>query len=208
MPTPAAAHVVVTPKVHYVGTPVALLGTAHPDGSINLAPMSSYWALGPHLVLGLETDSRTYDNVAAHPEITVNFPSPSLWASVEVLADTTGREEVPAAKLPRTRFAADKFTEAHLTPVPSDLITPPRVKECALQFETRVRRITPGVGDYAIVEAEVVRVHALPEIVKAGTQHIDPRQWQPTIYSFRHYFGLGSEVGHRPTSDTHGDLAV
>ncbi|WP_431308388.1 flavin reductase family protein [Demequina litorisediminis] len=136
------------------------------------------------------------------------FPRPPCGPPSRCSPTRRGARRSRPPSLPRTRFAADKFAEARLSPVPSDLVTPPRVKECALQFETRVRRITPGVGDYAIVEAEVVRVHALPEIVKPGTQHIDPRQWQPTIYAFRHYFGLGAEVGHRPTSDTHGELAI
>ncbi|PKQ16679.1 MAG: hypothetical protein CVT68_08695 [Actinobacteria bacterium HGW-Actinobacteria-8] len=65
--------------------------------------------------------------------------------------------------------------------------------------------MTKGVGPYAMVEAEVVRVHARPNIVKSGTQHVDPRAWQPLLYSYRHYFGIGAEVGFRPTSDTHGN---
>lgn len=207
MSVPGSTHITITPSIHYVGTPVMLLSTGNPDGSANLSAASSYWALGQFLVIGLETDSRTYDNVAARPELTVSFPSPNLWESVERLADTTGRETVPDAKASRYRFEADKFAVASLTPAASDLVSPPRVAECALQFEAQVRRITAGVGEYAIVEAEVVRVHAAPEIVKPGTQHVDPREWQPLLYSYRHYFTLGDELGFRPTSDTHGDVA-
>lgn len=207
MSVPGSTHITITPSIHYVGTPVMLLSTTNPDGSANLSAASSYWALGQFLVIGLETDSRTYDNVAARPELTVSFPSPNLWESVERLADTTGRETVPDAKASRYRFEADKFAVASLTPAASDLVSPPRVAECALQFEAQVRRITAGVGEYAIVEAEVVRVHAAPEIVKPGTQHVDPREWQPLLYSYRHYFTLGDELGFRPTSDTHGDVA-
>ena len=111
---------------------------------------------------------------------------------------------VPEGKRPRYRHVADKFAAAGLTPQPSEAVAPPRVAECALQLEAVVRRATPGVGDYHMVEAEVVRVHAAPEIVVPGTDHIDPRAWQPTIYSFRHYFGLGAEHGFRPTSDVAG----
>ena len=99
-------------------------------------------------------------------------------------------------------------TPPAFTALPGQKITPAavsaRVAECALQLEAEALRITDGLGDYAIVEAEVRRVHAIPEIVPPGTQHIDPRRWQPTIYSFRHYFGIGAEYGHRPTSDTAG----
>lgn len=196
------SHVVIRPSVLYVGTPVMLLSSANPDGSANLAPASSYWALGQMLVIGLEDGGQTIDNVLARPELTVNFPGPGLWPQIERIADTTGRNPVPAEKAHRYTHVADKFARAELTPVPADLVAPPLVAECKLQLEARVLRITPGLGDYSVVEAEVVRVHADPAIVAPGTQHIDPRAWEPTIYSFRHYFGIGAEHGHRPTSDT------
>lgn len=194
-------HVTIHPSTLYVGTPVMLIGSRNPDGSDNLAAASSYWALGSMLVIGLESGGQTIDNVLAVPEMTVNFPQPELWRSIEAIGDTTGKYPVPATKTPRYRYVAEKFAAAGLTAQASELIVPPRVAECALQFEAVVRRITPGLGDYHLVEAEVVRVHALPEIVAPGTEVVDPRAWHPTIYSFRHYFGLGQEHGHRPSSD-------
>ncbi|PKQ14366.1 MAG: flavin reductase, partial [Actinobacteria bacterium HGW-Actinobacteria-8] len=121
MTVPPSEHLVITPSIHYVGTPVMLLATRNPDGTANLSAASSFWALGQHLVIGLETDSRTYDNVSAHPEITVNFPSPQIWEAVERIADTTGRDPVPEAKASRYRHEADKFTVAGLTAVPSQV---------------------------------------------------------------------------------------
>src|SRR4029453_11075439 len=46
-------HLTIEPSILYVGTPVALLSTANDDGTINLAPMSSAWALGDVVVLGV-----------------------------------------------------------------------------------------------------------------------------------------------------------
>ena len=197
-------HLVIRPAILYTGTPVMLIASRNPDGTDNLAAASSYWALGPMLVIGLEGGGQTIDNVLATGELTVSFPQPSLWRAVEAIGDTTGKDPVPEGKRPRYRHVADKFAAAGLTPQPSEAVAPPRVAECALQLEAVVRRATPGVGDYHMVEAEVVRVHAAPEIVVPGTDHIDPRAWQPTIYSFRHYFGLGAEHGFRPTSDVVG----
>lgn len=195
-------HIPIEPSVLYVGTPVMLLGTRNPDGSPNLSAASSYWALERMLVLGLLADGHTLANLKDRPELTVNFPGPELWDRVEAIADTTGADPVPAEKSPRSIHARNKFGRAGLTAQPSELVAPPRVQECALQFEAVIRRVTPGVGDYAMVEAEVIRVHARPGIVVPGTNHVDPRAWEPTIYSFRHYFGLGAGHGHRPTSDT------
>jgi flavin reductase (DIM6/NTAB) family NADH-FMN oxidoreductase RutF len=201
-------HVVIHPKVLYVGTPVMLLCTENPDGSTNISPASSYWALGQMLTLGLLADGQAVANLKQRPELTVNFPSPEIWRAVEAIADTTGVTPVPGAKLHRYVHESDKFGRASLTPQVSDLVIPPRIQECSLQFEAMVRRATPGLGDYYMVEAEVLRVHALPGIVSPGTNHVDPRAWQPTIYSFRHYFGIGAEHGFRPTSDTAGSFSA
>ena len=194
-------HVTIRPSILYVGTPVMLIASLNPDGSPNLAPASSYWALEQLLVIGLEDGGQTIENVSRTRELTVNFPSPTLWAAVEAIADTTGKDPVPTEKAHRYTHVHDKFAAAGLTPVPSDVVAPPVVKECELQLEATVRRITDGVGPYSIVEAQVQRVHANQDIVIPGTHHIDPRRWEPTIYSFRHYFGVGTEHGHRPTTD-------
>lgn len=112
-PARPAGHVTITPSVLYFGTPVVLLSTENEDGTVNLAPMSSAWALGQVIVLG------------------------------------------------------------------------------------------PGAGEeFLIVQAAVLRVHADPRIVVPGTQHVDPRRWSPLIYNFRHYYGLGPELGHTFRSQT------
>lgn len=48
----------------------------------------------------------------------------------------------------------------------------------------------------------MLAVHADPEIVVPGTHHVDPNAWSPLIYNFRHYFGLGDELGRSYRSET------
>ncbi|MEQ4723643.1 hypothetical protein [Nonomuraea sp. B19D2] len=123
----AATHVTIELSILYFGTPVVLLSTENPDGTFNLAPMSSAWAL----------------------------------------------------------------------------VRPPRVAECPIQFEARAERVGHDVsGSFVIAEAVVGKVHADPRIVVPGTQHVDPGAWSPLIYNFRHYFGLGPELGHSYRSQT------
>ncbi|MRG60619.1 flavin reductase family protein [Agromyces sp. CFH 90414] len=197
------SHVVVDPSVLYVGTPAFLIATENPDGSPNLAPASSYWALGKTLVLGIELDGQTASNLLVRPDLTVNFPSGPLWQAVVRLSGLTGRDPVPEAKRARYRFEPDKFGAAGLTPQPSDLVEPPRVHECALQFEARVARATPGLdGGYLIVEAQVLRVHAWPAILDPTGVHIDPNAWNPLVYAFRHFYERGTEVGWLASSPT------
>ncbi|HMR49010.1 MAG TPA: flavin reductase family protein [Arachnia sp.] len=195
MPQPQG-HRVINPSVLYVGTPVYLVATRNPDGTANLAPASSHFALGRMIVLGLEEGGQSLDNVRAHPELTVNFPASHQWTHVERLAGVTGKNPVPEDKAAQYEFEPRKFERAGLTPVDSDLVAVPRVAEAPLQLEARVRRITPGVaGIYALVEAEVVRVHAAAEITVEGTEHLDSEAWHPLIYAYRHFYDRGPEVG-------------
>lgn len=48
----------------------------------------------------------------------------------------------------------------------------------------------------------MLKVHADPRIVVPGSQHTDPAMWSPLIYNFRHYFGLGPELGRSFRSQT------
>lgn len=196
-------HVVIHPDVLYVGTPAFLIATNNPDGTANLAAASSYWALGQMLVLGIEAEGQTILNLLERHDLTINFPSGNLWKSVARIAYLTGRTPIPEAKRRRYTSHPDKFAAAGLTAQPSDLVTAPRVRECDLQFEGRLHRATPSSdGSYYIIEAEVVRVHAHPDILQPGSEHIDPNRWAPLIYSFRHFFHHGEELGWLPSSPT------
>jgi len=196
-------HLTIEPSILYVGTPVELLSTENPDGTFNLAPMSSAWALGDVVVLGLGGEGQTAANLRQRPELVINFPSPELWRNVERIAGCTGRDPVPADKQARFRYEPAKFETAGLTPVPSELVRPPRVAECPLQFEARAVDVRMDAeGNFFVVEARVLRVHADERVVVPGTSYVDPAAWSPLIYNFRHYFGLGSELGESFRTET------
>ena len=199
---PQDSHRIIAPSILYFGTPVVLLSTCNPDGSANLAPMSSAWALGHHVVLGLGAAGQTAENLARTSECVLNLPSADQWHAVERLAPLTGKSPVPPHKAQQFRFQADKFGAAQLTPLPSHLVNSPRVQECPLQMEARVQAQYPlGDGTAVVVIVEVVRVHAHPAIL-LDERHIDAQRWRPLIYNFRHYFGLGPELGKTFRAET------
>lgn len=193
-----AQHRVIAPNILYFGTPVVLISTCNEDGSPNLAPMSSAWALGHTIMLGLGAAGKTAANLARSGECVLNLPSADLWQAVEKLAPLTGKNPLPDDK--RTsgfRFERNKFGAAGLTPAPSDVVAPPRVAECPLHLEALVRDMRPLCDPQSgalAVEVEVVRVHAHAALIE-GERHISPTGWRPLIYNFRHYFGLGIELG-------------
>lgn len=190
-------HQTIQPKILYFGTPVALITTSSPDGSANIGPMSSVWALGYTVVMGWSTKAQTLANLERERECVINLPGPELMDKVEALAPLTGRN--PPAMPEIFRYESDKFRAAGLTSTCSQSVSPPRIVECPIQLEARVTAIhRPQSGDdysFRIVEAHVERVHATPEIVRPGTDHIDTKRWSPLLYVFRHYFGTGTELG-------------
>ncbi|MFD8385070.1 flavin reductase family protein [Streptomyces sp. NPDC059679] len=201
--TEAPSHIVIEPSILYFGTPVVLLSTENEDGSFNLAPISSAWALGHTVVLGLGREGQTARNLLSRPDVVINLPAPGQWRAVERLAPLTGRSPVLSTKAKGCRFEPDKFGAAGLHEEPSQVVRPPRVAECPIQLEARAERVRPDVaGGFVIVEAVVRKVHADPRIVVPGTDHVDPAAWSPLVYNFRHYFGLGPELGHSYRTET------
>ena len=194
--TAVAAHRVITPSILYFGTPVTVVSSENADGTANLAPISSSWALGDVFVLGFGANGHTARNLRERPQLVLNFPSPGQWPQVESLALLTGADPVPAGKPAGCRYEPDKFGAAGWHPAPSELVRPPRVAECPAQIEATVSSLRlDAAGEFVIVEAKAVRVHADPAIVVDGTSHIDTAAWSPLIYNFRHYFGLGPRLG-------------
>ncbi len=192
----------IEPKILYFGTPVALISSLNEDGTTNLAPISSFWALGWTMMLGLLDETKTAENMERHAECVVNVPSPDLWRAVEKLAPLTGKNPVPDIKTRQFRFVADKFAEAGLSPLASEIVQPARVADCPVQMEAKVTRLhrmqgerLQQLGGGVAAEVEIIRVHVAEEFI-AGESHIDPEKWSPLIYNFRHYFRLAkTELG-------------
>src|SRR3954469_2424589 len=139
-------HRVVPLKVHYYGTPVVLVSSTNPDGTTNLAPMSSAWWLGQEAVLGLATSSQTTQNLLRTGEAVLNLAPSSLVEQVDRLALLTGTPELSEHKRATGyRYEPRKFEAAGLTRQPSELVAPDRVLECPIQDAVRGHQLR-GLG--------------------------------------------------------------
>mgnify|MGYP000896857278 CR=1 FL=1 len=61
------------PPILYFGTPVVLISTKNPDGTANLAPISSIFWLGWRCIIGLGASSQTA--AAVFPDPVTGYPS-------------------------------------------------------------------------------------------------------------------------------------
>ncbi len=193
-------HKTIDPTILYFGTPVALISTLNPDGSPNLAPMSSAWWLGWSCMLGLGQMGQTSDNLIRTRECVINLPSEDLVTHVDRLALTTGKDPVPEKKRQwGYRHEADKFGTAGLTPVKSEVVAPPRVAECPVQMEGIVHEWRPFGKNVSanVFEVHIVKLHVEESLLierEDVRPHIDAVRWRPLMMSFCRFFGLGGEV--------------
>lgn len=200
-------HATIDPAILYFGTPVVLVSSTNPDGSPNLAPISSAWWLGRSCLLGFGARSHTPANILRTGECVLNLPSVDEVDAVDRLAKTTGSSPVPPHKVAMGyRHEPDKFGAAGLTPLAADLVAPARVAECPVHLEAKlVARHALEEGDpdrrgkLVALEVRIVRIHVAESIRMAGTAHrIDPERWRPLIMSFCEFFGLGDRL--RPST--------
>jgi flavin reductase (DIM6/NTAB) family NADH-FMN oxidoreductase RutF len=151
-----------------VPRPIAFVSTMSPEGVANLAPFSFFTVASanpPVLCFTAsyrEPSKDTLTNVRATNEFVVNIVSEEFAEKMNV---TSG--EYP--------YGVDEFAVAGLTPVASDLVRPPRVKESHVNMECKLLQTievsTRPLGGTLIL-GEVVRFHIDDAIVEEF--RIDP----------------------------------
>lgn len=186
----------VEPKVLYFGTPVVLISTRNPDGTTNLAPMSSAWWLGYYAMLGMGTSSQTVKNLVDRPELVLNLVDPAMVAALDRIALLTGSAEMSDAKRARGyRFEPDKFAAAGLTRTPGAVTGLDAVEESPITLEGRIEAIHPigGPSEHLCaltMKVEQVQVH--DDLLMSNDRYIDPLRWDPLIMKFTEYFAGGA----------------
>ncbi|HEV8631049.1 MAG TPA: flavin reductase family protein, partial [Thermoanaerobaculia bacterium] len=161
------------------------------------------WWLGRSCLLGFGARSKTPANIVRTGECVLNLPSVEQVGAVDRLARTTGSNPVPPHKVAMGyRYEPDKLGVAGLTAMPSELVAPPRIRECPVQLEATFEASLPlavrdeqRAGHLVALEVWIRRVHVDERILLAGHQdRIDPEKWRPLIMSFCQFFGLGPMV--------------
>ena len=115
------------------------------------------------------------------------------------------RCKVPQGKVARGyRHVADKFGLAGFTPVASETVAAPRVRECPVQLEAVVVATHAlAAEDEALrgrtlaFEVRIQRVHLEQSILANGEPNrVDADRWRPLIMSFQKFYGLAPNQLH------------
>ncbi|KAF2495415.1 hypothetical protein BU16DRAFT_610322 [Lophium mytilinum] len=196
-------HTPISPAILYWGTPVVLITTTNPDGTPNIAPISSAWWLAHRCMLGLAASSQTTQNLLRTGACVVNLATDDMAPAVNRLARTTGSDPPPDWKAAHGYgYVKDKFAHAGLTPQESELIATPRIRECAVQMEAELAGTHEMMEETAgreglllAIEVKILRTHVEETLRLEGhVNRIDAAKWRPLIMCFQDYFGMGRQV--------------
>lgn len=178
-----------------VPRPIAFVSSLDANGVRNLAPFSFFMAISADPpVICFVTAHRsgplpakdTLTNVLATKEFVVNIVSEEFAEKMNLTSANVAPE-------------VDEFTLSGLTPLPSELVRPPRVAESHAHMECRLRQTLPisnsAGATNTIIFGDVLRFHVDESIV--DSYKIDPeklraigRMGGPTYATTRDLFDL------------------
>jgi len=166
-------------------TPVFVVGTYDKDGKPNI--MTASWggiccSQPPCVAVSLRKATYTHGNIVARKAFTLSIPSEDHVKAADYCGLVSGRN-------------ADKFAETGLTPVKSDRVDAPYVKEFPLIVECRLAHVFE-LGLHTQFVGEVVNVMA-DEAVMAGGGLVDIKKVRPFSFApdTQGYYGIGNFLG-------------
>ncbi|HAM51956.1 MAG TPA: flavoredoxin [Nitrospiraceae bacterium] len=179
------------PRTLIYPTPVWVVGTYDKDGKPNV--MTIAWggiccSRPPCVSVSLRKATYTYGNVVERKAFTVNVPSEAHAEKTDYFGLVSGKE-------------IDKFSATGLTPVRSDFVDAPYVKEFPLVLECSVIHTieiglhTQFVGEIVDVKADesVLGEKGLPDITKVKPILFSPEM--RTYHKVGNYLGEAFSIG-------------
>lgn len=173
------------PKTLLYPTPVWVVGTYDNEGKPNV--MTIAWggiccSKPPCVAISLRKATYSYGNIMERKAFTLNIPSELHTREVDYFGSVSGRNE-------------DKFAATGFSPVKSEIVDAPYLKEFPLILECKVIHVieiglhTQFIGEIFDVKADesVLNEKGIPDIKK-----VSPIIFSPEV---RHYHKVGDYLG-------------
>lgn len=147
--------------------PIALVATTSKEGVNNLSPFSFFNAFGANPpMIGFSPSCRVRDGSRKHTYF-------NLKETEQCTVQVVTHDIVEQVNLASTEYeeGVDEFVKSGLTPIPSDLVNPPRVKESPFQMECKLDQIIhlgAGKGSGNLMLCEVLKFHLDDSIFEDG----------------------------------------
>ena len=167
-------------------TPVWVVGTYDKEGKPNV--MTVAWggiccSKPPCVAVSLRKATYTYGNLMERKAFTVSVPSEVHCREADYIGIVSGKN-------------VDKFAATGLTPVRSELVDAPYVKEFPLVLECKLIR-TVEIGLHTQFIGEILDVKADETVLGEGGLP-DIEKVKPIVYApeIRSYHGIGGNLGN------------
>jgi len=136
----------------------------------------------PCVTVSLQKVRYSYASIMKRKAYTVNVPSAQYAREADYVGIASGKN-------------TNKFAKTGLTPVRSDLVDAPYVKEFALVLECKVIHVY-DIGLHTLFIGEIMDVKADEKILSEDGK-IDLSKLEPVIFSpgSRQYYGIGEKLG-------------
>ena len=162
-----------------VPRPIAFVSTVSADGVPNLAPYSFFNAVAADPPVIVFSSARNTGQEWEKPKDTLaNIEETGEFVVNVVVDDITEAMNHTAAEYPAD---VSEFEIAGLTPVPSDMVAPPRVGESPVNMECRLKQVVPigdGQDQHGLVIGEIVLMHVRDDLIDG--HRIDHQKLRPT----------------------------
>ena len=172
--------------------PIAFVSTQDKDGNVNLAPYSFFNVFSSNPpILVFSSNRRVLDN-------TTKDTLANIKETGECVINVVNYDIVRQMAVTSVQFDTDvnEFEQSGLTPLSSDMVSPPRVKESPVQMECKLREIIT-LGDQGgaghLIICDMVCMHIDDEIIDEKNR-IDPQK-----------IDLMGRLGRAYYSRAHGD---
>ena len=172
------------PKTLIYPNPVLVIGTYDRDGKPNM--MTASWAGicssdPPCLNFSIRKSRHTFDAIFANRAFTVNIPAQMHLTQADYCGMYSGKDE-------------NKFETCNLTPVHSELVNAPFVKEFPVNLICKLEH-SINLGIHTMVIGQILDVLANSDVLDDnGTPDI--RLISPFVYDYstRSYYGVGNKL--------------
>ena len=165
-------------------TPVFVVGTYDTEGKPNV--MTASWggiccSQPPCVAVSLRKATYTHGNILARKAFTISIPSEDHVQQADYFGLASGRN-------------VDKFAATKLTPVRSELVDAPYVKEFSLILECKLAHVIE-LGLHTQFVGEVVDVKAEDSVMASGglvdIKRVKPLTFTPDTLA---YYGIGNLI--------------
>ncbi len=154
--------------------PICFASTISEDGTPNIAPYSFFNVFSSNPPTAIFSSNRTVANNTTKDTLA------NVQSGGEVVINVVNYNIVRQMAIASVSYPAEvsEFEKAGLTPIPSDIVKPFRVKESPVQMECKVTKIQalgdgPGAGN--LIFCDIVRIH-INKAVLDEEGKIDPHK--------------------------------